>query len=134
MRADTLEELAERAGVRVDAMKTTVELYNADCDAGRDSHFFKDKSYLKPIRTPPFYAARIRPCVVVATATGLRIDRHARVLDAANRPVPGLFAAGEATGGVITERYFAGGISIANNVIFGRIAGTNALASPDSIK
>ena len=126
LKADSIAELAEKAGVRLEALLTTIEQYNADCDAKLDSGFFKDPSYLKPIRKPPFYAARIRRAVLVATGAGLRIDRRSRVLNEASQPIAGLYAAGEASGGVITERYIAGGISIANNMVFGRIAGREA--------
>ena len=125
-KADTIEQLADLVGVRLDTLQTTIDVYNRDCDAGRDSMFFKDSAHLKPVRTPPFYGTRVRPAIVMATGTGLRIDRHARVLNEADRPITGLYAAGEASGGVITERYIGGGASIANNIVYGRIAGRNA--------
>jgi predicted oxidoreductase len=77
-------------------------------------------------RAGPFYAARIRPGIICWTRTGIRIDTEARVLDGADRPVPGLFAAGETTGGMFGQCYAAGGASIGNAIIFGRIAGRNA--------
>jgi fumarate reductase flavoprotein subunit len=78
------------------------------------------------VLTPPFYAAPIHPAVVCWTGTGLRIDREARVLNAADQPILGLYAAGETTGGMFGECYAAGGASIANAIIFGRAAGANA--------
>ena len=84
---------------------------------------------LRPVRRPPFYAVRIRPAIVCWTGAGLRIDTGARVLDHAERPIPGLFAAGETTGGMFGECYAAGGASIANAIVFGRIAGAAAAAS-----
>jgi fumarate reductase flavoprotein subunit len=50
------------------------------------------------------------------------------VLDRSDRPIPGLFAAGETTGGMFGECYAAGGASIANAIVFGRVAGANAAA------
>jgi fumarate reductase flavoprotein subunit len=64
--------------------------------------------------------------VICWTGAGLRIDRDARVLDAADRPIPGLFGAGEATGGMFGECYAGGGASVANAIIFGRVAGAHA--------
>jgi fumarate reductase flavoprotein subunit len=125
-RDDTLAGLAEQIGVRAGTLETTVENYNGFCEAGRDATFFKGAENLKPIRTPPFHAARIRPAVVCWTGTGLRIDRDARVLDMSDRPITGLFAAGETTGGMFGQCYAAGGASVGNAVIFGRVAGTNA--------
>lgn len=122
---NTIEELAEKVGIRTSTLVTTIENYNADCEAGQDSTFFKDPAYLKPIRKPPFYARRIRPGLISLTAAGLRIDRHARVLNEADRPITGLFAAGETTS-VLPARYMAGGASLSNNTVFGRIAGEGA--------
>jgi len=78
------------------------------------------------LRTPPFYAVRITPGVVALTACGLTIDVEARVLDEAGEPIPGWFAAGETTGNVVGDMYIASGNSIANCVVYGRIAGDNA--------
>jgi fumarate reductase flavoprotein subunit len=122
---NTIQELAENAGIRASTLATTIENYNTDCEAGADSTFFKDPSYLKPIRTPPFYARRIRPGLISLTGTGLRIDHHARVLSEDDRPIGGLFGAGETTS-VLPGRYMAGGASLTNNTVFGRIAGEGA--------
>ena len=125
-RADSLEALAEAAGIRAGALATTVAAYNAGCAAGADSAFFKAADLLRPIARPPFWAVRLRPSIVCLTSTGLRIDTDARVLDRDDRPVAGLYAAGETTGGVLGERYIGGGNSIANAIVFGRIAGASA--------
>jgi fumarate reductase flavoprotein subunit len=124
--ADTLEGLARVAGIRWPALQTTIDTYNADCEAGHDSRFGKSASVWRPVRTGPFYAARIRPAIVCFTSTGLRIDEEARVRDTSDRPIPGLFAAGESSAGVLGDRIFGGGSSMANVLSFGRIAGRNA--------
>ncbi len=126
IRADDLDELARRCGIRPGSLQATLERYNRDCAAGCDSMFFKDPAVMKPVATPPFHAVEIRPAIVCLTSTGIRIDREAQVLDGRDRPVEGLFAAGETTGGVLGERYVGGGNSIANAVVFGRIAGRSA--------
>ena len=77
-------------------------------------------------RRPAFYGAEIRPATVCFTACGPRIDRDAQVLTATGAPVPGLFAAGECTGGVIGPAYVGSGNSYANCVVFGRVAGSSA--------
>jgi len=91
-----------------------------------DRDFFKPSNFLRKIYTPPFYAARIRAAIICWTGTGLRIDTDARVLDAADRPIPGLYAAGETTGGMFGECYASGGASIGNAVVFGLTAGRHA--------
>jgi len=127
--ADTLAALAETTGIRAAALATTLDGYNRYCEAGIDGGYFKAAEMLRPVRRPPFYAVRIRPAIVCWTGAGLRIDTGARVLDHAERPIPGLFAAGETTGGMFGECYAAGGASIANAIVFGRIAGAAAAAS-----
>jgi len=125
-RAATLEQLADTIGLRAETLQTTVANYNADCELGADRWFFKSAEHLKPVRSPPYFAAPIRPQVVCWTGAGLRIDREARVLDLADRPIAGLFAAGETTGGMFGECYAGGGASVGNAVCFGRVAGANA--------
>ena len=124
--APTLEGLARLVGIRWPALQTTVEAYNTDCAAKRDSAFFKISSDWKPIDAPPFYAARMRPAIVCFTSMGLRIDQEARVRDKADRPIAGLYAAGESAGGVLGDRIFGGGSSMSNVLVYGRIAGRNA--------
>jgi fumarate reductase flavoprotein subunit len=124
--APTLEGLARLVGIRWPALQTTVETYNAYCEAGVDSAFGKVSSDWKPIRAGPFHAARMRPAIVCFTSMGLRIDEEARVHDRADRPIPGLFAAGESAGGVLGDRIFGGGSSMSNVLVYGRIAGANA--------
>lgn len=126
LRAETLEELAGRCGIRPAALAATVARYNADAAERVDRAFFKDGAEMKPIATPPFHAVEIRPAIVCLTSTGLRIDDRTRVLDGGERPIEGLYAAGETAGGVLGERYIGGGNSIANAVVFGRVAGREA--------
>lgn len=125
-RADTLEELADKMGVPRTQFLATVEQYNADCSVGTDHHFRKRSDVLRPLATGPFYATELRLSHVAVTAAGLRIDSGAQVIDELGWPVPGLYAAGECTGGVVGETYVGSGNSITNAFVFGRIAGRNA--------
>ncbi len=125
-RAGTLDALAALVGLEPLRLAQTVARYNHDCAAGRDTLFGKDAALLRPLRSGPFYAVRIRPAIVGSTGAGLRTDADARVLDAWDRPIPGLLAAGETVGGVHGQCYVGGGGSIANAIIFGRIAGLGA--------
>lgn len=128
IKADTLDDLAIRCGIRPGSLNATVETYNADTDAGIDSMFFKDPADMRPIRTGPFYAVEVRPAIVCLTSTGVRINAATQALDERDRPIRGLFAGGETTGGVLGDRYIGGGNSIANAIVFGRIAGQSAAA------
>ncbi|MDB5967738.1 MAG: hypothetical protein JWQ90_188 [Hydrocarboniphaga sp.] len=128
IRAQSLEELAGRAGIDGAVLASTVESYNSDCDAGTDTRYGKSPGELRPLRTPPFYAAEIRPAILAGTFTGVRIDREAQALDSSDRPIPGLYAAGE-TAASMGELYIGGGNAIANALVFGRVAGRNAANS-----
>jgi fumarate reductase flavoprotein subunit len=126
LRADTLEELAGLMGVPQRQLLATVEQYNDDCAVGTDRHYRKRSDVLRPVATAPFYATELRLSHVAVTATGLRIDSGARVVDELGYPVVGLYAAGECTGGVVGDTYVGSGNSITNAFVFGRIAGRSA--------
>lgn len=128
-KADTLEGLAERLGIRAATLATTAQATTQAARDGADPLFFKPAGHLRPIATPPFYGARIRPAVVCWTGTGVRIDREARALGPDDRPIAGLFAAGETTGGMFGPCYAGGGASIGNAIVFGRVAGANAASA-----
>lgn len=127
--AETLDALAQQVGINADGLSATVAEYNAYCARGEDAAFFKDPSALKPLREAPYYAVQMVPAIICLTSAGLTIDTQARVLSEAGHPIPGLFAAGETTGDILGERYIGGGNSIANAVVFGRIAGRQAAAA-----
>lgn len=133
VRGATLAELADTLGLPAKRLTTTAERYNEFNQIGVDEDFFKPAEMLRPVAEGPFYAAHIRPGIICWTGTGIRIDTQARVLDAADRPVPGLYAAGETTGGMFGQCYAAGGASIGNAVIFGRIAGRGAALEKNRI-
>jgi len=126
-RADTLADLAKKIGADPAVLEGTIARYNADCGAGRDSVYFKDTaSGMRPVVTPPFYAAEIRPAIICWTGTGLRIDSDTRVLRRDERAIPGLFAAGETVGSLHGDRYIGGGGSYGPCVVFGKLAGETA--------
>lgn len=126
LQGQTLGALERMCGIRPESLQATVAEYNRDVEGGADRAFFKPHDQMKPVATAPFYAVEIFPAIVCLTSTGLRIDTCTRVYNAANEVIPGLFAAGETTGDVLGERYIGGGNSIANAVVFGRIAGAEA--------
>jgi fumarate reductase flavoprotein subunit len=128
VRRDSLEALAEACGLlNRKALVNTVSRYNADVARGRDGLFFKDPAALRPVSTPPFYAVELRAAVTAVPHAGVRIDDQARVISEEESVIPGLFAAGASAGNVMGDQYVGGGISISNAVVFGRIAGRNAV-------
>jgi len=96
-RAHTLGELAALTGIPAEKLEGTVNRYNAMCSSGEDPEFGR-KLYLEPL-SPPYYAAYAVP-VRYKTNGGLRIDEHSRLIDAADRPISNLFAAGSCSGTV----------------------------------
>jgi fumarate reductase flavoprotein subunit len=125
IRADTLEELAAKAGIDPEGLQGQVERYNAGVAAGENTDFFK-KTQMAPIRKPPFYAVEIRPAILCWTGTGLRIDADTCVLNKASKPIRGLYAAGETVGNLHGDRYIGGGGSYGPCLVFGKLAGEKA--------
>ena len=127
-RADTLEELAEKVGMDPAVLVDTVNKYNSYVEAGEDPEFHKDTFSLK-VEKAPFYATPRQPAVH-HTMGGLKIDTATRVLDANNKPIKNLFAAGEVAGGIHAGNRL-GGNALADIFTFGRIAGQTAMAEMD---
>ena len=126
-KADTLEELGRKAGIAPDALAATMAEYNHDVASGRDNHYLKNKTYLLPLTTPPYYAVELRATAVGTTHTGLRVNIDAEVIGSNGRAIPGLYCAGECAGGIM-KHYAGGGNSLLNCFVYGRVAGRNAAA------
>ena len=120
----TLRELAAAIGVPPDALENTVAKYNAAFDAKNDAEF-KRPDMPRPIRTPKYFAIGVQPGIHY-TMGGLKIDTGTHVIGKDGKPIPGLFAAGEVTGGVHGANRL-GGNSISETITFGRIAGKSAV-------
>lgn len=125
-RAGTIEELARLLMVDAAGLAASVERYNAGVVAGEDREFHKDPKFLREVGTPPFYGVELRLGILCLTSKGLRIDAEAHVLNRHGAVIPGLFAAGECTGGVLGDVYMGSGNSYCNCVVFGRTAGQTA--------
>lgn len=119
---DTIEDLAVWMGAEPETLKATVEEYNADCDAGRDSLFAKDPKFLIPLREGPFCAIKFRP-ILIDTAGPVIVDHRTRVLGADHKPVEGLYAAGVITSGWQGHDYHLHGCALSYSVTSGRLAG-----------
>ena len=126
--ADDLASLAGEVGLDPVAVSGEIDRYNAFADGGSDDDFGKAGKFLLPLRTPPFYAVPLYPIAVNVTGAGLRIDDRARVIGADGQPIPGLFAAGECTGGLFGPLYMGSGNSLGLATGIGRIAGEEAAA------
>lgn len=122
---DTYADLAKALGMPEDAFTATMEKWNAAVAAGTDEEFGRT-SFASALDTAPFYAIKIAPGVH-HTMGGVKINSSAEVIDTAGAVIPGLFAAGEVTGGIHGANRL-GGNAVADFVVFGKIAGESAAA------
>ncbi|WP_026478403.1 flavocytochrome c [Alkaliphilus transvaalensis] len=124
-KGDTLEELANEIGVDANNLINAVEEFNKTVEKGGTDAFgrtlFADK-----IDSPPYYAGARVP-TVHHTMGGIEINTSAQVLDVNGKIIPGLYAAGEVTGGIHGSNRL-GGNALADIAVFGRIAGESAAA------
>ena len=123
-RCNTIEEAAAKVKIPAAELKKTVEEFNAEVDSKKDPFGRTPKMLVRKIVKAPFYIGPFGMCRH-HTMGGARIDTKARVLDREGKVIPGLYAAGEVTGGIHgTNR--VGGNAIADIFTFGRIAGESA--------
>lgn len=122
IKADTLEELAEKTGMNADVLKKSVEEFNDCVVNGKPDPFGREHRPL-PVVEGPFYAIEHVGWSVVGFA-GIAIDTEMRVLKDDGTAIPGLFAAGEVIGlGQTSGNAFCGGMSVTPAMTFGRLIG-----------
>jgi len=122
--ADSVERLAAMMGVDPLILGATVGEYNGFCEKGHDDLFAKDRKYLRPLKGPRFYAAKVRTIFLV-TLGGIRINHRMEILDKKDRVIPGLYAGGMDAGGMWGDSYpirDATGASSAFAINSGRVA------------
>ena len=124
-KADSLADLAKQLGMPADKLEATVAEFNKMVEAKNDPKFGR-KLFDRPIVKPPFYATPRAPSIH-HTMGGLQISTNAQVLDKNGKPIPGLYAAGEVTGGIHGSNRL-GGNATADVLTFGRIAAKSAVA------
>ena len=131
----TLEGLARKLEIDVEGFVRTVREYNAAVQPGAYNPAVKDgkgtrgltppkSNWALPLDAPPFVGFAVTTGITF-TFGGLRITGDAQVVDAEQRPIPGLYAAGELMGGLFYQNY-PGGAGLMAGSVFGRIAGRAA--------
>jgi flavocytochrome c len=122
---DTLEDLAKKLNMPVENLKKSIDDYNAVvAGTAKDKlGFLANNKADKQMTEGPWYACKKVP-TVHHTMGGLQINTKAQVLDKNGKVIPGLYAAGETTGGIHGSNRL-GGNAIADIMTFGRTAGTN---------
>jgi len=119
----TIEDLAAELSLSAPVLSASIQRWNKGIATGEDADFHR-RDIAVPLVQPPYYAIKVTPGVHYCMG-GLAIDSKTRVLDSHDRPIPGLYAAGEATGGIHGKDRL-GGNSLTDAMVFGRIAGEEA--------
>jgi len=136
--ANTIEQLANNLGVDEEGLSKTVENYNASVVDGEFNPTELDgkhtvgisppkSNWAQKLDTPPYLGYAVT-CGITFTFGGLKIDKQCQVRDTSDIPIPGLYAAGELTGGIFYNNY-PGGAGLMAGAVFGKIAGSNAAES-----
>lgn len=123
----TIEELAGKIEVDPAVLAETLTTWNAAVAAQSDAEFERNTGMDHDLSTAPYYAIKIAPGVH-HTMGGVKINTSCEVINTDGEVIPGLFAAGEVTGGIHGANRI-GGNAVADIVVFGRIAGESAVAA-----
>jgi len=134
----TLEGVAKKLEIDAEGFVRTVTAFNAAVQPGTFNPAIKDgkgtrglvppkSNWAQPLDTPPYVGYAVTTGITF-TFGGLRITESAQVVDTEQRPIPGLFAAGELVGGLFYHNY-PGGAGLMAGAVFGRIAGRAAAAA-----
>ena len=122
--ADTMEELAEKLNIPVDATVETWERYNTFADQGKDEDYNKEPYRLTKLDHPPYYGVRTGAWFL-ATIDGVSINTDMHAVDEAGRQIEGLFMVGNDSGGFFSVSYpnLMTGLAAGRTMTFGRRAG-----------
>jgi fumarate reductase flavoprotein subunit len=126
--ARTIEELARKIKVPIETFKATVARYNELARLGKDLDFGKHPDRLTLIEKPLFYACNMEARYLVILG-GLKINTSLQVLDTERKVIPGLYAAGNASGSFFGGGMYSTttpGVTHSRAWTFGRLAGLNA--------
>ena len=126
IRADSIEELAEKIDRDPAELQATIDAWNAACDAGVDAEFGRDPEKMAKIDTAPYYAVSITP-TLVATTGGAKRDTAGRVLNWNDEPIAGLYEAGEL--GSYVANLYQNGVFLSEAMLSGRTAAQTAFGA-----
>ncbi|MDR2380764.1 MAG: FAD-dependent oxidoreductase [Bifidobacteriaceae bacterium] len=124
VKADSLEELAQKIEVPPEALKNTVEAYNKWLPAGEDSQFGVPPRWLSQVQTAPFYATK-NVASILTVPFGLHVNDDSQVCTEADEPIKGLFAIGNVQGDFFGMSYpvHCPGVSHGRCITFGQLVG-----------
>ena len=121
---NTLEELAGKLGMNAATLQATIDTFNASVDSGRDE--FGRTLYSTKLTKGPWVATPRQACIH-HTMGGVTIDTSGHVIGTNGKAIPGLYAAGEITGGIHGANRL-GGNAVVDTVVFGKLAGDTIVA------
>ncbi|MGZ9585868.1 FAD-dependent oxidoreductase [Paenibacillus marinisediminis] len=126
VKGDTIAELASKIGVDEQTLTSSVDRYNGFSKKGVDEDFFKDPEYLHPVEKGPFYALSTS-ARCLGTLGGVKINQDIQAVDDQDKPIPGLWVAGNDAGGMYGNTYIGiEGGTLGFAYTSGKIAGENA--------
>lgn len=128
VKADTIEDLAQKLGLPVENFKATIDRYNELFDKQQDEDFGKEAYRLSEMRTAPFEGIRMSGGYFICTLDGIKIDTNMNALTPEGKPIEGLYVAGDCYGSYFDASYpnLLAGAAAGRSVTFGRLAGKNA--------
>ena len=128
VRADTIEELAEKLNLPVDTFVKTVERYNELVAKGEDEDFGKESYRLSTMDSAPYFGTRQCGGYFICTMDGIQIDDNLHAIRADGSPIEGLYVVGDCSGNYFANSYpnLMGGAAAGRSTTFGRLAGKNA--------
>lgn len=130
IKADTLQELAEKIDVNSNNLKKTVKDYNKFCNSRKDLDFGRNPKTLKLIKKAPYYAIELVPSFT-NTQGGPERNKNGQVLDISGNPIPHLYSAGEL--GSMFSSIYQGTGNLGECVAYGRISGDGASAVKNDV-
>ena len=145
IKGKTWDEVARQAGLPAAALKETIANFNKHAREGKDPEFLRgDDPYdcyygdpkvkpnptLRALDKAPFYAF---PCYPgdIGTNGGLVINENGQVIGQDDKPIPGLYAAGNTTASVMGYSYPAAGATLGPAMTFGYLAARHMVGAND---
>jgi 3-oxosteroid 1-dehydrogenase len=148
--ANSLPELADKAGIDANGFVATIAAFNGYCQTSNDLEFqrgshpwsawmcgdpyHKPHPNLGPLTKPPFYAVKLtRMAGSAIPATGLVIDHDSRVVGWDDQPIEGLYAAGNSVARMESGAMMQSGLSNGRGMTYGYLAGLHAAGKPSDL-
>jgi fumarate reductase flavoprotein subunit len=133
--SNSWDDIADWLEIDRKTINETVTGYNTNCQKGYDPVFNKERKYLVPLDTPPYYGVKMGSSYL-NTLGGIKVNEHMEVLDTHDNAIRGLYAAGVDTGGWTSETYCAAlpGTAFGYAINSGRIAGESAVKFISGLK